>query len=71
MIKNQTAVLIIIGKVIKVAWVVAANRVLPVEVMSGTLEKLDKMQGIWWTRMSIDHRKETPLQQLDISGLEG
>ena len=26
--------------------VVAANRVLPIEGMPGTLEKLDKMQGI-------------------------
>ena len=46
MIKNQTTVPIIIGKGIKVAWVVAVNRVPPVEVMSGTLGKLDEMQGI-------------------------
>ena len=70
-IKNQTAVLIIIGKGIKVTQVVAANRVSPVKVMPGTLEMLDEMQGIWQTRMSIEHRKETLLQQLDLSGLEG
>ena len=46
-IKNQTAVLIFISKGIKVAQVVAANSVPPVEVMPRTLEKLDKMQGIW------------------------
>ena len=45
-IKNQTAVLIIISKGIKVAWVVAVNRVPPVEVMPGTLEKIDEMQGV-------------------------
>ena len=45
-IKNQTAMPIIIGKGIKVAWVVAANRVPPVEVMPGMLENLDEMQGV-------------------------
>ena len=70
-IKNQTAVPIIIGKGIKVTWVVAANRVPPVEVMPGTLEKLDEMHGVWQMRMSIEHRKEMLLQQLDLLGLEG
>ena len=45
-IRNQTATSIIITKDIKVTQVVAANRVNPVEVMSGPLEKLDEMQGI-------------------------
>ena len=54
-IKNQTAAPIIIVKGIKVTWVVAVNRVPPVEVMPGTLEMLDKMHGV---------------QQLDLSGLE-
>ena len=45
-IKNQTATLIIISKCIKVAQVVAVNRVPPVEAMPGTLENLDEMQGI-------------------------
>ena len=45
-IKNQTTVPIIIGKGIKVAKVVASNRVPPVVVMPGTQEKLDKMQGV-------------------------
>ena len=67
-VKNQTAALIIISKYVKVTWVVAANSIPPVEVMPGTLEKLDKMQGIWWTKMSIEQKKETPLQQLDLSG---
>ena len=39
--------------------------------MPGTLEKLDEMQGVWQTKMSIELRKETLLQQLDLSGLEG
>ena len=69
-IKNQTVVPII-GKGIKVTWVVIANRVTPVEVMPGTLEKTDKMQGVGWTKMYIEHRKEMLLQQLDLSGLEG
>ena len=70
-IKNQTAVPIIISKGIKVTWVVPAQSLPPVEVMPGTLEKLDKMQGIQWTKMSIGQRKEMLLQQLDLSGLEG
>ena len=70
-IKNQTAVPIIIGNGTKVTWVVVANRVPPVEVMPGTLEKLDEMRGICQTRMSIEHRKEILLLQLDLSGLEG
>ena len=44
-IKNQRVAPINIGKDVKVTWVVAANRVLPIEVMPGTLEKLDEMQG--------------------------
>ena len=70
-IKNQRAVLIIISKGVKVAQMVAANRVPPVEVMPGTLEKLDEMQGVQWSKMSFEHRKETLLQQLDLSELEG
>ena len=45
-IKNQTAMLIIISKGVKVTWVVAVNMVPPVKIMSRTLEKLDKMQGV-------------------------
>ena len=69
-IKNQMAVLITIGKGIKIAWVVAVNRVPPVEVMPGMLEKLDVIQGIQWTQMTIERREEMFLQQLDLSGLE-
>ena len=39
--------------------------------MPGTLEKLDEMQGIQQTQMTIERRKEMLLQQLDLSGLEG
>ena len=45
-IKNQTAAQIIIGKGIKVTWVVASNWVPPVEGIPGTLERLDEMQGV-------------------------
>ena len=45
-IKNKTAVLIIIGNGIKVTLVVAVNSIPPVEVIPGTLETLDEMQGI-------------------------
>ena len=39
--------------------------------MPGTLEKLDEMQGIQWTQISIKQKKEMLLQQLGLSGLEG
>ena len=42
-----------------------------VEVAPGTLEKLDEMQGIQQTRMSVEQRREVLFQQLDVSGLEG
>ena len=45
-IKNKMAALITIGKSVKITWVVAVNRVPSVEVMPGTLEKLDKIQEI-------------------------
>ena len=70
-IKNQMAIPITIGKGVKITWVVAVNRVPPVEFMPGTLEKLDEIQGIQWTQMTIERRKEMLLQQLDLSGLEG
>ena len=70
-VKNLTASLITITKGIKVSQVVAANVVPQVEVAPGTLEKLDEMQGIQQTRMSVEWRKEAVFQQLDLSGLEG
>ena len=42
-IKNQIASLITIGKGIKITQVVAVNRIPPVAVMPGMLEKLDEM----------------------------
>ena len=70
-VKYLTATLITIAKGIKVTQVVAANAVPLVEVVPGTLEKLDEMQGIQWTRMSVEWRREVFLQQLDLSGLKG
>ena len=52
------AILITIAKGVKVTQVVAANAVPPVEVTPGTLEKLDVIQGIQWTRMMAEKRKE-------------
>ena len=38
--------------------------------MPGTLERLDKIQGIQQMRMSVEWRKEAFFQHLDLSGLE-
>ena len=54
MVKNLTATLITITKGIKVTQVVGANVVPQVEFVPGTMEKLDEMQGIQWTRMSVE-----------------
>ena len=43
----------------------------PVEVLPGTLEKVDEIQGIQQTRILVEWRKEVLFQQLDLSGLEG
>ena len=53
-VKNLTAIPIIIAKGVKVTQVVAVNAVPQVEVVPGTLENLDKMQGIQQTRMSVE-----------------
>ena len=71
MVKNLTATLITIAKGIKVTQVVAANMVPQVDIVSGTLKKLDKIQVIQQTRMSVEWRKEMLFQQLELSGLEG
>ena len=39
--------------------------------MPRTLEKLDEMQGIQQTKMSIEQRTEMLLQQLDLYRLQG
>ena len=70
-VKNQTTALITIAKGIKVTWVVATNVVPQVEVAPGTLEKVDRMQGVQRVKMLTWQRKEALFQQLDWSGLEG
>ena len=70
-VKNLIAIPITITKGVKVAQVVAVNAVPQVEVAPRTLEKLDEMQGIQWTRMLVEWRREIFFQQLDLSGLEG
>ena len=71
MVKNLTATLITIAKGVKVTQVVATNAVPYMEVVPGTLEKLDEIQGIQQTRMSVEQRRETLFQQLELPGLEG
>ena len=46
MVKNLTATLTTIAKGVKAAQVVATNAVPKVEVVPGTLEELDEIQGI-------------------------
>ena len=69
--KNLMATPITITKGIKATQVMVANMVPPVELASRTLEELDEVQGIQWTRISVERRKEVLLQQLDLSGLDG
>ena len=61
---------ITIAKGIKVTQVVAVKVVTPVAVTPNNMEKLDEIQGIQWTTMTVDQRKKMPLQQLDLSGLD-
>ena len=58
-VKNLMATLITISKGIKVTKVVTAYVV--------TLEKLDEIQGINQTKMIVEQRKTSLLQQLDLS----
>ena len=71
MVNNLAATLITIAKGVKVVQVVATNVVLKVEVVPGALEKLNEIQGIQQTRMSVEWMKEMLFQQLELSGLEG
>ena len=68
MVKNLIAAPITIIKGIKVAQVVAANMVPQEEDVPETFKKLDEMQGIQQTRMSVEQR-EVLFQQLYLSGL--
>ena len=70
-VKNLTAVLTTIDKGVKVTQVVTVNVVPPVELASSTSEELDEVQGIQWTKMLVERRKEVFLKQLDLSDLEG
>ena len=70
-VKNPTTAPITIANGIKVTQVVSTNVVPQVVVVPGILEKLDEIQGIQQTRMSVEQRKETFLQWLELSGLEG
>ena len=69
-VKNLMAIPIPITKGIKVTQVAVVNAVPPVEIAPGTLEKLDEMQGIQQTRMTVEQRKELLFQQLNLSGLD-
>ena len=69
--KNLTAAPSTITKGVKVTQVVAANAVPQMEFVLGKLEKLDEIQSIQQTRISVEARKQMFLQQLELSGLEG
>ena len=64
-VKNLMATLITIAKGIKVTQMIAVNAVPLVEVAPNTLEKLDEIQGIQWTKMMVEQRKKLLFQQLD------
>ena len=64
-VKNLTAILVTIAKGIKVTQVLAVNVIPQAEVAPGTLEELDKVQGIQQTKMLVERRR-----QLDLSALE-
>ena len=57
-VKNLAAALITIAKGVKIAQVVAVNVIPQVKISPGMLEKLDKMQGIQRSMMSVEQRKE-------------
>ena len=61
-VKNLTATPITIAKVVRVSQVVAVNAVPPVEVTPNTLEKLDEIQGIQSTKMTVEQRKKLLFQ---------
>ena len=67
---NLMATPITITKGIKVTQVVVVNVVPPVKVTPNTLEKLNDIQGIWWTKMMVEQRKKLLFQQLDLFGLD-
>ena len=67
-VKNLTAIPITITKGIKVTQVVAVNAVPQLEVGPGTLEKLDVVQDIQQTKMSVEQRRKVLFWQLDLSG---
>ena len=69
-VKNLTSTPITITKGIKVTQIVAANVVPPSGSNPRTLEKLDEIQGIQWTKMMVEHRKKLLFQQLDLCGLD-
>ena len=56
------AIPITTAKGIKAALVVAANAVPQVDLAPGTLEKLDEVQGIQQTKMSVKRRREVLFQ---------
>ena len=57
MVRNLTAAPVTIARGVKITWVVAANAIHLVGISPGMLEKLDKMQGIQRSKMSVEQRK--------------
>ena len=69
-VKNLTATTITIAKGVKVVQEVIVYVVPPVKLTPDTLEKLDEIQCIHQTKMTVKQRKKLLLQQLDLSGLD-
>ena len=69
MVKNLTTAQFTITRRVKITWVVAVNAIPQVEASPGMLDKLDKMQGIQMSKLSVEQRKEVLFQHLDLSGL--
>ena len=70
-VKNLMATLLTIAKGIKVTQVIAVNTVPQVEMAPRILKKLDKVQGIQQTKMSVERRRDLLFKQVYLSGLEG
>ena len=61
-VKNLMAILITITKGVKVTQVEAANAIPQVEVVPRTLEELNEVQCIQWTKMLLERRREVLFQ---------
>ena len=71
-VQNQTARPVTLKKGRVIARVEAANKVPPAQMIPGTLEKLDELEGLERPKspkLSVDERQDKLLHKLDLSGL--